>query len=102
MRFETRPGVREDVDQYAARLGEVSGNQELEARFLKAVESTFQAICNMPGIGSPIETRFFTNPGVRKWPVNGFPAVLVFYRELPDCVEVLRVVDARQNWRVIL
>ena len=44
--------------------------------------------------------RHFTNQrlhGVRSWPVDGFPSHLLVYREVPEGVELLRVIHAAQD-----
>jgi plasmid stabilization system protein ParE len=102
MHFTVRPIVLDDVDAYAAHLGAASGASEIEARFLEAVRTTFAAIRDMPEIGSPLHALRFSQPAVRKWPVQGFSSALIFYRDFPDCVEVIRVLSARQNWHLIL
>jgi len=35
--------------------------------------------------------------GIRRWHIKGFPRLLVLYRDLPDGIEVVRVLDAGRD-----
>jgi len=72
-------------------------NTEAAFRFLKALDTTFEALAEMPRMGSP---RQFKNPqlvGVRMWPIQGFPNLLVFYLTTAESVQMLRLLHGARN-----
>lgn len=79
------------VDYYAAiRL-------DLALRFLDAVEATLAGLLEMPGKGSKCE---YSNPryaGMRLYTVNGFEKYVLYYRPLPDGIELIRVLHGARD-----
>ena len=66
-------------------------------RFLNRVETTLNSLLDMPGLGSPWESDSPQLHGLRYWPVKGFPKHLIFYREVPTGIEVLRLCHAYRD-----
>ena len=56
--------------------------------FPVAAYKTFQFLALHPGIGRRRHDLGF--PEVRSWRVNGFRRYLIFYRELPDRIQIWR------------
>ena len=84
-----------DVFEIAAYIAE--DNPDAGRRFLAAAEAAFLQIAQMPGIG---RVRDFGHPelgGLRSWRVKGFKNYLVFYREMPQGPEVVRVLHGAQD-----
>ncbi len=84
-----------DLSEIAAFYG--SASLEVELRFIAAAEAALQRIAENPLIGSP---RPFLNPklrGLRMWPIPEFRSILVFYREFPAGIEVIRVLRASRD-----
>jgi toxin ParE1/3/4 len=72
-------------------------NVETAIRFLDAFDAAIQLSAISPGIGSSCH---FQNPlfeGIRVWPIGGFKNYLIFYRELSDEVEVVRVLHGARD-----
>jgi toxin ParE1/3/4 len=70
---------------------------EIADRFLVALERAYERLASMPYVGSPYRT---TNPALRelrKWPVPKFPNHLIFYRAIPNGVEIIRVLHASRD-----
>jgi len=57
--------------------------------FLEAAYDTFEFLAQHPSIGRRRSDLGF--PEVRSWRVIGFRRYLVFYRELPDRIQIWRV-----------
>ena len=66
-------------------------NPDAATRVIEAAHETFESLADTPGLGRP---RKFQNPklkGVRSWRVSGFDNYLIFYRPIPEGVQVLHV-----------
>ena len=63
--------------------------------FLEAAYNTFEFLARNPGIGRTRADLGF--PEVRSWRVDGFRRYLVFYRELPDRIQVWRVLHGARD-----
>ena len=77
------------IDYY---LGE--GAEQAALKFIDALEQAFQHIGRHPATGSPRYAHELDLPGLRSWPVKGYPH-LVFYVERDDHVDVWRVLHSR-------
>lgn len=84
-----------DVDGAADRYEEEAG-QRLALRFADAVQATYRAIGEHPGIGSPRYAHRLNLDGLRSHPTRHFP-YLVFYIERPDRIEIWRVLHAQRD-----
>ena len=92
---------RYGLDRIAAYIAEDSG-LSTGIRFLGAAESAFAALNSMPRIGN---SREFRNPalsGLRMWPIPGFVKILIFYRQVGDGIEIVRVLHGARDIPSIL
>ena len=96
MKVTTRPRARSDIIEQADFLEHVA-DLDVAERFLDAVEASLERLASMPLLGSPLH---FANPvlaGLRRWPVESFEKHLIFYRPLPDGIEVIRVLHGSRD-----
>lgn len=71
-------------------------------RYHEAIEATLQVLAREPQLGSYYRA---TNPrlaDVRFWPVRGFGEHVVFYRDRPDAIEVVRVLHGKRDLDAVL
>ena len=73
---------------------EASARVALE--FVDAIERAYQHISRHPASGSPRYGQELDLPGVRVWPVSGFPW-LVFYVERTRRMDVLRILHGERD-----
>jgi toxin ParE1/3/4 len=95
-RVVTRTAAKRDLTDHFVFLGE-NASVDVARRFLRACNVSFQALAQMPELGAE---RAFRNPcwsTVRAWPVKGFERYLIFYRPLPDGVEILRLIHGARD-----
>lgn len=64
--------------------------------FIDALEQAYAHIGRHPGIGSPRYAHELNLPGLRAWPLTGYPH-LVFYVEQADHVDVWRVLHGQRD-----
>jgi len=69
--------------------------------FIDALEQAYMTLGEHPGIGSPRWGDELDLPGLRSWPLAGYP-FLVFYVEQPDHVDVWRVLHMRRDLQTTL
>jgi len=97
---KTRPVVLRTVAarDIAAAIGhyQSEGPSTLPLNFIAATESAFKHIGQFPGSGSPKYGTALNLPGLRSWPVEGFP-YLVFYMETASHLDVWRVLHAERD-----
>ncbi len=89
------PAAEEDlvtIWAYIARDNEAAAN-----RVYKAAEETFKLLAHSPGIGTPYHPRRIQLKGVRFFPINKFHSYLIYYREQPNCIEIIRVLHAQME-----
>jgi toxin ParE1/3/4 len=94
------PAADRDLDDqfdYIAR-----DSLEVALRLLTAADRTFEELARMPRMGAPKEFRNPRLAGVRQWRICGFDSHLIFYREVEDGIEVLRVLHAARDIEHIL
>ena len=64
--------------------------------FIDALEKAYGHIGRHPASGSPRFAHELNLPGLRSWPLKGFPH-LVFYVEHPDRIDVWRVLHGQRD-----
>ena len=96
-----RPHALQDLDEAAAYIQDQSGPHRA-IRFLRAADSTFAMLAGMPGMGTRYEPEEPLYADLRYFPITRHPNHLVFYRPLPDGIEVLRVLHAARDIAGIL
>ena len=63
--------------------------------FLEAAYNAFEFLARNPGVGRKRADLGF--PEVRSWRVDGFRRYLIFYRELPDRIQIWRVLHGARD-----
>lgn len=79
--------------------GEFLGSRSLslELRFYDAAEKTFQFLAENAGIGRLWDSDNPKLKDVRLWRIKGFENWLIFYRRVPDGIEILRVLHGARE-----
>lgn len=72
-------------------------NPEAADRTYQAAEKTFEAIAAMPGIGTAYWTMRAKLKGLRFFPVKQFHNYIIYYREITEGIEIVRVLHARME-----
>lgn len=70
--------------------------QTAALKFINALERAYAHVSRQPAAGSPRIGEELDLPGLRCWPVKGFP-YLVFYRETDTHVDVWRVLHTARD-----
>jgi toxin ParE1/3/4 len=63
--------------------------------FLEAAYDTFEFLARNPGVGRQRSDLDF--PEIRSWRVSGFRRYLIFYRVLPDRIQIWRVLHGARD-----
>lgn len=95
-RVVKRPRALRDIDEAAAHIQERSG-PERAIRFLRAADSTLATLAGLPGMGTRYEPDEPLYADLRYFPIARHRNHLVFYRPLPDGIEVLRVLHGARD-----
>jgi toxin ParE1/3/4 len=90
-RASARADVDNAIDHYLAEAG-----PEVALGFIDALERTYAAIGELPGIGSPRWAHKLNLPGLRSWRIQDYPW-LVFYVEGEAIIDVWRVLHAKRD-----
>lgn len=86
--------IRDIDDAIEYYLGE--GAQDAALRLVDALEQAFAQIGRHPSAGSPRYGHELNLPGLRVWPLAGYP-YLVFYVERSDHVDVWRMLHSQRD-----
>ena len=79
------------IDYYLEQAGE-----NVALKFVDALQLAYARIARQPAAGSPRHAHALGIPGLRTWPVHGFPH-RVFYFEQADSIDVWRVLHERRD-----
>lgn len=90
-----QPKARRDITQLGLYLKQHS--PAAARRFLDAVEQACRKLAAMPEMGSLWGAPEPELAGLRCWPIHRFENYLIFYRPLPDGIEVVRVLHGSQD-----
>jgi len=94
------PAADRDLDDSRDYIAQ--DNPEVALRFLSAAGQAFEELARMPRMGSPKEFRNPRLAGVRQWRIHDFERYLIFYREIEDGIEIIRVLHASRDIESIL
>jgi toxin ParE1/3/4 len=100
-RVEIGPVARGDLKNLILWL-RVEADAEVAKRFAASAVLTLGKLAEAPGLGPPIRTGAAGLNGVRKWRVEGFPKILIFYQPLGDGVRIVRILHAAADWWSLL
>jgi toxin ParE1/3/4 len=70
-------------------------NPQAARAFLEAAYDTFQFLARNPSLGRARGDLGFAE--VRSWRIAGFRRYLIFYRELPDRIQIWRVLHGARD-----
>lgn len=99
-RVAIRAAARRDFAEHYHWLSREAG-LEIAERFLVAADAEFAKLVSTPGMGAPVRAANPHLKGMRKWPVDGFESVLIFYVRRPT-VSIVRVIHVKQDWWALL
>ena len=89
------PAAEEDLVGIWAYIAR--DNEEAAHRVYEAAEETFKLLALSPGIGTPYHPRRIQLKGIRFFPINNFHSYLIYYREQPEGIEIIRVLHAQME-----
>ncbi len=90
-----RAAARRDVDEVITHYLEEAGSQ-VALGFTDALQEAFRHIADNPRSGSPRYGQEVNVPGLRSWPIKGYPH-LVFYMVGQGQIDVWRVLHSRRD-----
>ncbi len=91
LREKAAKDVEEAVDYYLSQ-----GAERAASGLIDALETAFAQIARFPTAGSPRYGLELNLPGLRSWPLHGFP-YLLFYLERGTHVDVWRVLHQERD-----
>ena len=94
MRLHFLPGANRDVEDHLDYFDRI--DPQLGERFLSGLAESTQRICATPGVGAPEPVGQHFGE-VRRWHVHGFRNWLVFYREVPGEIQVIRIIHGARE-----
>lgn len=75
---------------------------EIADRFLVSAEKSFGDLSLHRGMGAPLTLGSPKLAGLRKWQVDGFAKMLIFYLPREGGASIVRVLHAAQDWWSLL
>jgi toxin ParE1/3/4 len=95
-----RPRAEDDLVEKTLHYRR-SGGEALGERFFNAALAAVRVVERNPGTGSPLEGTVCEIPGLRSWPVVGFP-VRWYYFVFDDHLDVVRLLAEAQDLEAVL
>jgi toxin ParE1/3/4 len=96
VKFVIRPSAREDIlNQFLYLIDQ--GVPHAAERFIDAVDKTIMNLTRQPNIGTPKKLGNPRLKGLRKWPVEGFEVVGIYYLVADDVLRVIRVLHGKRD-----
>lgn len=96
-----REAARRDLIDHYAYLAE-NASEAIAERFMTQAEASFAMLAQHPAIGAPLTLRHADLQRLRKWSVQDFENILIFYRPGDDGVAIIRVLHAARDWWELL
>ncbi len=96
-----RPSANRDLVAIFRHYAREAGIRVAD-RFFAEAEATFARRASMPGMGTRYEPEEPLYADLRYFPVSRFRVYLVFYRPIPDGIEVLRILHGARDIAGIL
>lgn len=98
-----RPLAAEDIATIADHLQACAGTTTA-LRFIDAVKAAYTLLSAHPACGSPRHAHLLPElpTPLRFHPLGDFPRILVYYMDLTDAVEVIRIWDASRGQETLL
>jgi toxin ParE1/3/4 len=100
-RIVRRPSAKRDLVEIFRHDAREAGIRVAD-RFFTRAETTFRRLAKMPGMGTQYEPEEPLYAGLPSFPVARFRRYLVFYRRIPDGIEMLRVLHGARDIAGIL
>lgn len=94
------PDAQADMDDTAEFIAQ--DNVDAARRFVVAAEASFRYLAEMPTIGPQRAFHHSNLLDLRSWRIRGFENWLVFYRPIPEGIEVIRVLHGARDLDDIL
>ena len=91
-----REAARRDLIQQFTWYAD-NASVEVADRFLSSVERTLKRLAMAPASGAPVTVTRQELTGLRRWPVEGFEKVLLFYFPLPNGIDLVRVLHGSRD-----
>ncbi len=91
-----RPSARRDQLKLAEYYDSESSDA-LGDRFLFECDAGMERLCRFPESGAVVAHRHSKLYGCRMIPVPGFEKILIFYKALPNCIEIIRVLHGARD-----
>ncbi|HVZ83866.1 MAG TPA: type II toxin-antitoxin system RelE/ParE family toxin [Terracidiphilus sp.] len=89
--------ARNDILRQHAFYLDERGAAHMAEKFLDAVQAAMEKLRRMPDAGAPKKLKHPLLAGLRAWPVEGFPAMRIYYLYRAGEVLVVRVLDGRRD-----
>jgi toxin ParE1/3/4 len=96
-----RPSANRDLVEIFRHYAREAGISVAD-RFFAQAEATFARLADMPGMGTRYEPEEPLYADLRYFPISRFRMYLVFYRSIPDGIEVLHVLHGARDIAGIL
>ena len=77
-------------------------NPDAATRVIEAAHATFKNLAATPGLGRPHKFRNPQLKAIRSWRVAGFDNYLIFYRPIPEGVQVLHAYHGARDIEALL
>ena len=94
--FTFRPRARLDVLEQFLYLAD-HATVEVAERYLMAVDRTCARLAKQPRSGTPYDSGVARLEGMRRVPVSGFMAYLLFYMPRADGIDVVRILHGARD-----
>ena len=89
------PKADADLDDQFRIIAE--NNLDAAKRFLTAAEDAISLLARMPDMGVSVSLN-----QMRFWPIARFRNHLIFYRSIPDGIEIVRVLHGARDWTRVI
>jgi toxin ParE1/3/4 len=90
-----RPKAENDLIQIWLYIAQ--DNPSAADRVFLSAEKTFESIASMPGMGSRYKARRVDLGDIRFIPVKQFHNYIIYYREIPEGIEIVRVLHGHME-----
>lgn len=95
-RISRSPLAEKDIADLADYY-RVEAGLAVALRFATNAEAAMRAVAAYPKMGATLGLAMGSERDVRRWHIEGFPRLMILYRQAQSSIHIIRVIDAARD-----
>lgn len=92
-----QPRAADDAGAIVTDLVSSKGGPTLARKYIASLETSLDRLVEQPDAGPRFDSQLHRLRDIRIWPIQSFPACLVYYQAIEDRIEIVRIVQGARG-----